>query len=173
MSLLQGSTQGHWRFPEEGHEQGLVYLMTHPGTPCMFYDDLLDDRKKSLMQTLIALRQNAGIHCRSEVSLTSSFCLFCLLPPLIGTYILSNQLCSAGKQGAENPDIMRQSWFYTEAKAFACLLQVYIMHAQKFLYVAEIDKSLLMKIGKAKYEPDSTKWKPLESGKNWGIWQRA
>lgn len=69
-SWLQGSTQGHWRFPEEGHEQGLVYLMTHPGTPCMFYDDLLDDKKKNLMQKLIALRQKAGIHCRSEVRLT-------------------------------------------------------------------------------------------------------
>ena len=51
-------------------------------------------------------------------------------------------------------------------------LQVYIMHAQKFLYVAEIDKKLLMKIGKAKYEPDANTWKPLQSGKNWGIWQR-
>ncbi len=51
--------------------------------------------------------------------------------------------------------------------------QVYIKHAQKFLYVAEIDGSLLMKIGKAKYEPDSQQWKVLESGKNWGIWQMA
>ena len=41
--------------------------MTHPGTPCMFYDDLL--QKKNLMQKLIALRQKAGIHCRSEVRL--------------------------------------------------------------------------------------------------------
>ncbi len=48
-------------------------------------------------------------------------------------------------------------------------LQVNIKHAQKFLYVAEIDGSLLMKIGKAKYEPDSQQWKVLESGKNWGI----
>ncbi|KAL3157728.1 alpha-amylase [Trebouxia sp. C0010 RCD-2024] len=111
-----GSTQGHWRFPKEGHEQGLVYLMTHPGIPCMFYDDLQDRNMKDLMRRLIALRQAAGIHCRSKV---------------------------------------------------------YIMHAQKFLYVAEIDGSLLMKIGKAKYEPDSTKWKPLESGKDWGIWQKA
>ena len=47
------------------------------------------------------------------------------------------------------------------------------MHAQKFLYVAQIDRSLLMKIGKAKYEPDQAKWKPLESGKYWGIWQQA
>ncbi|KAL0052418.1 hypothetical protein WJX82_001760 [Trebouxia sp. C0006] len=111
-----GSTQGHWRFPEEGYEQGLVYLMTHPGTPCLFYDDLLEPKKKAMIQKLVALRQKAGINCRSKVN---------------------------------------------------------IKHAQKFLYVAEIDGSLLMKIGKAKYEPDSQQWKVLESGKNWGIWQNA
>ncbi len=64
---VQGSTQGHWRFPEEGYEQGLVYLMTHPGTPCLFYDDLLEPKKKALIQKLVALRQKAGISCRSEV----------------------------------------------------------------------------------------------------------
>ena len=86
MVWLQGSTQGHWRFPEEGHEQGLVYLMTHPGTPCMFYDDLLDDKKRNLMQKLIALRQKAGIHCRSEVRLTSL--LNVTLAAIIGVEIL-------------------------------------------------------------------------------------
>lgn len=62
--------------------------------------------------------------------------------------------------------------FLISQSALACL-QVYIMHAQKFLYVAEIDGSLLMKIGKARYEPDNNKWTLLESGKNWAIWQQA
>lgn len=66
---MQGSTQGHWRFPEDGYEQGLVYLMTHPGTPCLFYDDLLEPKKKAMIQKLVALRQKAGINCRSEVGL--------------------------------------------------------------------------------------------------------
>ena len=66
---MQGSTQGHWRFPEEGYEQGLAYLMTHPGTPCLFYDDLLEPKKKAMIQKLVALRQKAGINCRSEVGL--------------------------------------------------------------------------------------------------------
>ena len=52
-------------------------------------------------------------------------------------------------------------------------MQVYIKHAQKFLYVAEIDETLLLKIGKAKYEPNSSEWKLQESGKNWGIWQKC
>lgn len=41
--------------------------MTHPGIPCMFYDDLQDRNMKDLMRRLIALRQAAGIHCRSKV----------------------------------------------------------------------------------------------------------
>ena len=69
----QGSTQGHWRFPEQGWEQGLAYLMTHPGTPCVFYDDLQDPAKKALVQKLIALRQKAGVNCRSQVGHGQAF----------------------------------------------------------------------------------------------------
>jgi len=72
---VQGSTQGHWRFPEEGYEQGLVYLMTHPGTPCLFYDDLLEPKKKAMIHKLVALRQKAGINCRSEVELPETHML--------------------------------------------------------------------------------------------------
>ena len=60
------------------------------------------------------------------------------------------------------------TWFHE----LCSLLQVYIMHAQMYLYVAEIDGKLLMKIGKAKYEPDSTTWKPLQTGRDWGVWRR-
>ena len=67
IACVQGSTQGHWRFPEQGWEQGLAYLMTHPGTPCVFYDDLQDPAKKALVQKLIAFRQKAGVNCRSQV----------------------------------------------------------------------------------------------------------
>ena len=65
---LQGSTQGHWRFPSSGLEQGYVYLMTHPGTPCVFYDHLEEPRLAHTIQRLIALRLRAGVHCRSQVS---------------------------------------------------------------------------------------------------------
>lgn len=46
-----------------------MYLMTHPGTPCLFYDDLLDAKKKASLEKLIEVRQTAGIHCRSEVGI--------------------------------------------------------------------------------------------------------
>ena len=37
----QGSSQGHWRFPHHAVEQGYAYILTHPGTPCVFWDHLL------------------------------------------------------------------------------------------------------------------------------------
>ena len=66
--IVQGSTQGHWRFPSNGVEQGYVYLMTHPGTPSLFYDHLEDPQLATTIQRLISLRLRAGIHCRSKVS---------------------------------------------------------------------------------------------------------
>jgi alpha-amylase len=65
-SSWQGSTQGHWRFPASGLEQGYAYLLSHPGTPCLFYDHLHDRSLAHTLQRLIALRLRAGIHCRSE-----------------------------------------------------------------------------------------------------------
>jgi hypothetical protein len=35
-----GSTQGHWRFPAGRELEGYAYLLTHPGTPSVFFDHL-------------------------------------------------------------------------------------------------------------------------------------
>ncbi len=67
VGVVQGSTQGHWRFPSSGLEQGYCYVLTHPGTPCIFYDHLEDPQLANTIQRLIALRLRAGIHCRSQV----------------------------------------------------------------------------------------------------------
>ncbi|PSC71161.1 alpha-amylase chloroplastic [Micractinium conductrix] len=64
-----GSSQGHWRFPGHAVEQGYAYIITHPGTPCVFWDHLLDQRQKDCVARLIAIRQRAGIHCRSAVKI--------------------------------------------------------------------------------------------------------
>ena len=45
-----------------------MYLMTHPGTPSVFYDHLEDPQLGTAVQRLVALRLRAGIHCRSKVS---------------------------------------------------------------------------------------------------------
>ena len=38
-----GSTQQHWPFPSQLLQQGYAYILTHPGTPCVFYDHLWAD----------------------------------------------------------------------------------------------------------------------------------
>lgn len=72
----QGSTQGHWRFPAGGLEQGYTYLLTHPGTPSVFYDHLEDPHLANTIQRLIALRLRAGIHCRSKVRNPTEFAIY-------------------------------------------------------------------------------------------------
>jgi len=65
-----GSSQGHWRFPHDALEQGYAYILTHPGTPCVFYDHLFhNEHLKHVVRRLIALRKDVGIHCRSQVEI--------------------------------------------------------------------------------------------------------
>jgi hypothetical protein len=62
-----GSTQGHWRFPENGVEQGYAYILTHPGTPTVFWDHYFAPHWQPAIQKLMSLRLAQGIHCRSQV----------------------------------------------------------------------------------------------------------
>lgn len=62
-----GSTQGHWPFPHGHLEQGYCYILTHPGSPCVFKDHMDNPHLSSVVQRLIGLRKKASIHCRSKV----------------------------------------------------------------------------------------------------------
>ncbi|CAI9092719.1 OLC1v1028040C4 [Oldenlandia corymbosa var. corymbosa] len=62
-----GSTQGHWRFPGGKEMQGYAYILTHPGTPSVFYDHIVSDYRSEI-SALISLRNRNKIHCRSTVS---------------------------------------------------------------------------------------------------------
>lgn len=65
-----GSSQRHWPFPGHALEQGYAYILTHPGTPAVFYDHVFHDgRLRHTVARLIALRAAAGVHCRSEVKI--------------------------------------------------------------------------------------------------------
>ena len=44
-------------------------MLTHPGTPCVFWDHLQSGGLRDLIQRLIAVRRRAGIHCRSAVQI--------------------------------------------------------------------------------------------------------
>ncbi|MED6216523.1 hypothetical protein PIB30_008508 [Stylosanthes scabra] len=64
-----GSTQGHWPFPREKLMQGYAYILTHPGTPTIFYDHFYDFGIRDVITELIEARKRAGIHCRSSIKI--------------------------------------------------------------------------------------------------------
>lgn len=60
--------KGHWRFPGGKEMQGYAYILTHPGTPAVFFDHLFS-HYRSEIASLISLRNRNEIHCRSTVSI--------------------------------------------------------------------------------------------------------
>ncbi|CAI8591915.1 unnamed protein product [Vicia faba] len=64
-----GSTQGHWPFPRDKLMQGYAYILTHPGTPVIFYDHFYDFGIHDVITELIEARRRAGIHCRSSIKI--------------------------------------------------------------------------------------------------------
>ncbi|XP_008446314.2 alpha-amylase 3, chloroplastic isoform X4 [Cucumis melo] len=66
-----GSTQGHWRFPGGKEMQGYAYLLTHPGTPSVFYDHIFS-HYKSEIAALISLRKRNKVNCRSVVKIVKA-----------------------------------------------------------------------------------------------------
>uniref|UniRef100_A0A1J3EJK5 alpha-amylase n=1 Tax=Noccaea caerulescens TaxID=107243 RepID=A0A1J3EJK5_NOCCA len=66
-----GSTQGHWRFPGGKEMQGYAYILTHPGTPAVFFDHIFSDYRSEIA-SLLSLRNRQKLHCRSEVNIDKS-----------------------------------------------------------------------------------------------------
>ncbi|BBN06643.1 alpha-amylase [Marchantia polymorpha subsp. ruderalis] len=64
-----GSTQGHWPFPRDKLMQGYAYILTHPGTPVIFYDHFYDFGLHDQIAELIAARKRTAVHCRSPVKI--------------------------------------------------------------------------------------------------------
>merc|ERR1719498_1337997 len=65
-----GSTQGHWRFPEHALGQGYAYILTHPGTPTVFYDHFFHmHHLRDTISRLMALRRRHRIHSRSSITI--------------------------------------------------------------------------------------------------------
>ncbi|KAK1305862.1 hypothetical protein QJS10_CPA10g00593 [Acorus calamus] len=66
-----GSTQGHWRFPAGKEMQGYAYILTHPGTPAVFYDHVFSHYQQEI-SSLISLRNRNKIHCRSTIRIVKA-----------------------------------------------------------------------------------------------------
>ncbi|MEW5307361.1 MAG: hypothetical protein WDW36_009765 [Sanguina aurantia] len=64
-----GSTLNHWPFPSNHLPEGYAYILTHPGTPTVFYDHLWEEKNglRKAIKELLALRKKHGLNCRSKV----------------------------------------------------------------------------------------------------------
>lgn len=64
-----GSTQAMWPFPPDKVMQGYAYILTHPGTPCIFYDHFFDWGFKEEIAALVAVRKRSSITATSELKI--------------------------------------------------------------------------------------------------------
>eukprot|EP00850_Spirogloea_muscicola_P010799 SM000064S19821 [mRNA] locus=s64:690266:693561:- [translate_table: standard] len=64
-----GSVPQHWPFPAWGVMRGYAYILTHPGTPCVFWDHLYDWKLKDEIVPLVQIRHRNKLHARSEVKI--------------------------------------------------------------------------------------------------------
>ncbi len=64
-----GSTQAHWPFPKKHVLAGYAYILTHPGTPTVFWDHLFEwgESTRKMIVALSKLRHEAGIHSASPL----------------------------------------------------------------------------------------------------------
>ena len=69
-----GSTQAHWVFPQGKELEGYAYILTHPGTPAIFWDHAFEwgDHYFHNLQRLVAARNKVGLHCRSELTILAA-----------------------------------------------------------------------------------------------------
>ncbi|CAL5206021.1 unnamed protein product [Lathyrus oleraceus] len=67
-----GSTQRLWPFPSDKVIQGYAYILTHPGTPSIFYDHFIDWGLKDEITKLAAIRQKNGINMKSSVNILAA-----------------------------------------------------------------------------------------------------
>lgn len=62
-----GSTLNHWPFPWNHVHEGYAYILTHPGSPCVFYDHFWDNSLGKTIRDCISLRKRHKIGCRAKV----------------------------------------------------------------------------------------------------------
>eukprot|EP00887_Chlorella_sp_A99_P008140 scaffold12.g8140.t1 len=68
-----GSTLNHWPFPWNHLGEGYAYLLTHPGTPCVFWDHLIDPGLRQQILELVQIRRRFGINYKSEVAIRKAY----------------------------------------------------------------------------------------------------
>jgi alpha-amylase len=55
-------------FPDDDRMlQGYAFILTHPGTPCVFWKDIFDNPRGNQIKTMVTIRKKYGIHSESKV----------------------------------------------------------------------------------------------------------
>ncbi|XP_002972254.2 alpha-amylase type B isozyme [Selaginella moellendorffii] len=67
-----GSTQKHWPFPADKVMLGYVYILTHPGIPCIFYDHYYEWGLKDEIKALLEVRKRNNVVANSSVSIIAA-----------------------------------------------------------------------------------------------------
>ena len=67
-----GSTLQHWPFPVDRLAEGYAYILTHPGTPTVFYDHWKDPELREDIQSLMEVRKRLKIGCDAAVYITKA-----------------------------------------------------------------------------------------------------
>ncbi|KAM3758237.1 hypothetical protein ACB098_01G028500 [Castanea mollissima] len=65
-------SQKTWPFPSDKVMLGYVYILTHPGTPTIFYDHFFEWGLKDELSKWIAIRSRNGINSKSTVNILAS-----------------------------------------------------------------------------------------------------
>lgn len=142
-----GSSLQHWPFPRDHIEEGYCYILTHPGTPCVFYDHFFEGGLGDKIRELIKIRKNSKLNARSKVA---------YLP-----------CSSAFTDGAFRCRHDKLSVFIDP--------QIVVNKASSDVYAATIDEKVCMKIGHGDWSPNQAKigghkWKSASQGKNYSVW---
>ena len=67
-----GSTLGHWPFPSNHLHEGYAYILTHPGTPCVFWDHWEQPELRQSIKALLKIRKEEAIDSRAQIKILSA-----------------------------------------------------------------------------------------------------
>ena len=170
----------HWPFPAEHLHAGYCYIITHPGSPCIFYDHFVADGLGQTIRELVTIRQKMRIHCRSKVRLLSWPVTPCVGPDshehwalcygVKGRIKLLSASCASDDEVNDQQD---------EAVGPSQVsLQVVIQKATSDVYAASIDNRVAMKVGPGDWSPamvnlqvGQKEWVLRCSGPQFAVWE--
>lgn len=63
---------GSFGLNDEQNVQGYVYILTHPGVPCVFWTDYQSTKYQAIIKSLVALRKTVQVHANSPFTVVEA-----------------------------------------------------------------------------------------------------